>query len=88
MTLRVVRDLLGELAFSEADQATLTMQNIDGTITWNQEAEGPPQEIAIGPVALQVIRDTLEKLDRSGKLQIAWLPLYERFTATTLRVEG
>lgn len=76
-TLRVVRDLQGEIGFSEGELKDLGLRQEDGRTFW-EENKVPPKEVAIGAAALGASLAMFETLDRTKKLTIEYLPLYER----------
>jgi len=78
-TLRIVRDLLGELSFSEEEHAALELRMEDGgAIHWKREAD-EPKKIEIGPKARKIIADRLRDLSARNLLTLQHMDLYERF---------
>lgn len=75
-TLRIVRDLQGELSFSEEESAKLGLAEKDGQITWADNV--PPKDIKIGPAGLEAALGLFRKMDSEEKLTFEVLPLYER----------
>ena len=76
-TLRVVRDLQGEIGFSEEELKELGLHQEGGRTFWEQNKVSP-KEVSIGPAALEASLSMFQKLDQAQKLTIEYLPLYER----------
>ncbi len=81
VTLRIVRDLQGELGFSEDEMATLQFEEDNGQVRWNPDVEAAqtPKEFNFGPAALRIIREQLEKVSARKALTLQQLTLYDRF---------
>jgi hypothetical protein len=77
-SLRIVGDLRRELSFSEHESEAFKIEQIGERILWDDKAERP-KEVQIGPAAMRLVVETLEKLSNSSKLSIGQVPLYERF---------
>lgn len=78
VTLKIVRDLKGELSFTEQEVTELKMKQVDEMVYW--DTTNPlVKEIEIGPKGMSLIVDKLEQLENSKKLSMQQLPLYERF---------
>lgn len=78
VNLRIVSDLRRELSFSEQESAAFKIEQLGEQIRWDDKAE-TPKAVHIGPAAMRLIVETLEKLSNSSKLSIGQVPLYERF---------
>ncbi len=78
VNLRIVSDLRRELSFSEQESAAFKIEQAGEQIRWDDKAE-TPKAVHIGPAAMRLIVDTLEKLNAASKLTIGQAPLYERF---------
>lgn len=85
MTLRIVRDLQGELSFTEEEVAVLELgeqKDADGKPTgkigWSQDAP-QTKEFDFKPAATRIIKEQLEKANASKSLTLAQLSLYEKF---------
>ena len=76
-TLKIVRQLREALSFSEDEHATLQFKQDDKRLAWQDE--GQPADIEIGSKAQALIVETLEKLDKDGKLTEQHMSLYEKF---------
>ena len=86
LTLRIVKDLKDALSLSEGELAALKgLMEIgeDGGVNLSPKADTAvfPKEISIGPEAYKVVMDAFSGLDRKNKMQMAFLPLYDRLTA-------
>lgn len=79
-TLKIVRDLLDRLGFTEAEHQVLQIRQDGDEVHWVREVD-TPVEIEVGVTAYQVIQTTLRNLERQKKLRLEHLPLYERFEA-------
>ena len=78
LTLKIVKDLQGELSFSEAEIELYGFDQRDGSLYWESEKE-TPKEVDVGKKALSVISERLEELNKGAKLSMDQLSLYERF---------
>jgi len=81
ITLRLVRDIQGEVGFSDADVKALKFTDRPGGgIDWNLKAAAAAEkEIHFGEAALGMIRDTFRKMNEENKLSLMHLPLFEKF---------
>jgi hypothetical protein len=86
-TLRLVRDLLGELSFSEAEHVAFQITVEDGRATWNQAAE-QKKDVEIGATAQKIIIKAFRDLEGARRLRLDFLPLYERFVENGTHTEG
>jgi len=77
-TLKIVRKLREDLSFSEEEHAALQFKQEGGNVQWKQGGD-IPKEISVGEKAMDVIVNTLKKLDRDKKLQESHFAIYERF---------
>ena len=91
LTLKIVREMKEALSFTEDDHKVLQVKvggekvEVDGVemtvpegqIRWTDAL--PPKEIEIGDKAKEVIRKSLEKLDKEEKLTQAHFSLCEKF---------
>jgi len=85
VTLRILRDLLNNLSFSESEVGSLKFQdNPNGTIQWSPEGD-IPKEVEIGPSALKIILEAFKKGDEAGTLSLMHLAIYDRLTEQTLK---
>jgi hypothetical protein len=76
ITLRIVSDLRSRLSFSEEELAKAEFIVSESGTKWKHDIES---EIEIGPKAFSLIFNSLESLNRQGKLTLEHLPLYDRF---------
>lgn len=84
VTLRIIRDLQGELSFTEEEIEHYGIENHqlpDGrtTITWNPELIDETKDIKIGKAAKATVTKALMKLDAQSQLHVSMLPIYEKF---------
>ena len=77
ITLRVIKDLMDDIGFQENEIKELSLQTIDGTHRWNQEAE-KEKDFNIGSAALGVIASELKKMSDAKELLIEYLDLYDK----------
>ena len=77
LTMKLVQGLSDLLGFDEAEQVKIGFKQEEGRYTWDPNLK--PQELAIGELSLDLIRDTLKKLDDERKITVDLLPLFERF---------
>jgi len=76
-TLKIVRKLREDLSFSEEEIKETGLEgNQDGGLTWKKSIT---KEIAIGEVAMGLIKKQFEKLDKEGKLHETHMDIYEKF---------
>lgn len=80
-TLRIVRELEGELSFSEKEIDGYEIKVNDGSITWSAEKEQKlgEKDVKIGATGLEIIRKELKKLDEADKLTKDHFALCEKF---------
>ena len=78
-SLKILRELREDLAFSEEENAALEFKTEDGGIVqWRKDAD-VVKDVQIGEIAHGIIVDTLRQLDRQKKLHESHMGLYERF---------
>jgi hypothetical protein len=75
-TIKIVRDLVDHLGFTEQEfkECNITIQ--DNQAHWDKEIE---IEFEFGPKALSMVVTALEKLNKENKLTVNYLPVYEKF---------
>ena len=83
-TLRILRDLKGELSFSEEELkdygiTTQILASGDAAIKWENEFNFETKDIVIGEAAHGIIVGQLQQLDRQGLLREQALTLWEKF---------
>ena len=81
VTLRIIRDLQGDLSFSEEEIKEWDVQYQAGRVLWDEEKAGL-KDIAVGERASEIIADALRKLDSENKLHIGQIDLFEKFVKT------
>lgn len=83
-TLRILRDLRGELSFTEKELKDYGIKNRilpegGALIEWSREFDSVSQEIGIGEAAHGIIVAQLQQLDKQGLLREQALTLWEKF---------
>jgi len=89
LTIKVIRDLKDEIAFSDQELVDLKLEQVDeGRRTvWDAEAaEKHKKDIDFGTKGVEIIKETLQNLDAKKILSIEALPLWEKFVETPLKV--
>lgn len=80
ITLKLLRQFREELSFSEREHKTLNLRTENGLTYWNiKKQEEGIKEIKVGEVMKNIVKDTLQKLDKQEKLQEIHMSLYEKF---------
>mgnify|MGYP001590341729 FL=1 len=78
LTLKVLRNLQGDLSFTEEELAKYNFVQRDGTVTWDNKAE-QSKEIEMGKKANELIASALSNLNSQKKLRMEHFDLYEKF---------
>ena len=83
VTLKIIRDLQGSLAFSEEEIAATKMSQLDSgdgksRIVWDT-AVSLDKDVELGPKATSIVVERLESLEKSKRLNMNQFELYERF---------
>lgn len=76
-TLRVVRDLQGELSFSEEEHKEINFRQEGTQVRWDPH-NAALKEVPIGPAAMDAALFMFKKLDETQTLTLEYLPLYEK----------
>lgn len=76
-TLKIIRDMKGELSFTEEEHKILKFRQEGETIHWEDGFEN--KEINFGEKATDIITDAFKKLNDQKKLRIEHMELYEKF---------
>src|SRR3990172_10013569 len=76
LTIKMVRDLIDRLSFSEQEFKDLNIRTEGSQALWDKEIE---IEVEIGPKALAIIVAALERLNQEKKLTVGYIPVYEKF---------
>jgi len=84
VTLKIVRELQNQLAFSEAEIKRFKMKNTrtpDGGafVTWDSDFTDETKDVKIGEVAHGIIVEQLKMLESQKRLRLEMLDLYEKF---------
>ena len=78
LTLKVLRNLQGDLSFTEEEIALYKFVQKDGTVTWDDKA-GQSKEIELGKKADEIIVSALTELNNKKKLRAEHFDLYVKF---------
>ena len=77
LTMKLVQGLSDLLGFDEAEQEAIGFKQEADRITWDPKAK--PQDLDIGALSRDLLRDALKKLDDEGKITMELLPLHDKF---------
>jgi hypothetical protein len=77
-TLRTLRDLRAELAFSDEETKTLNVR-IEGTATKWDPGKAKPKTIAFVRIAWELTAGALQDLNKKKKLNVECVELYDKF---------
>ncbi len=80
LQMKLVQGLSDLLVLDEKEQEAVNFKQEDGRSTWDSKVK--PQELAIGDLAFDVIRDALKKLSGENKLPVDLVALYGKFVDT------
>ena len=79
-TLRIIRKLREQLAFSEEEVAEWVIRREGTMVHWKDDlGEGPTVVVQMGPRARTIIAESLDGLNAAKKLRAEHLDLYDRF---------
>ena len=78
LTYKILRDLKSNIGFSEDELVEFEIVHKDGKMTWNRTKE-KEKEITIGEKGLEIIENSLKRLNDEKKITDISGPLYERF---------
>ena len=76
-TLKIIRDMRGELSFTEEEHQILKFRQEAEMTYWEDGFED--KEINFGEKATDIISDAFKKLNGQKKLRIEHMGLYEKF---------
>ena len=80
MTIRILRDLKDELGFSEEEVKKSKLKEVPGGVQWDAGMVAKMhKDVPMGEKARDIIRESLEGLEKQKKLKLEFLDLYERF---------
>lgn len=77
LTMKLVQGLSDLLGFDEDEQKAINFKQEEGRVTWDPKVK--PQELDIGELAHDVIRDALKKLSDEQKLPLNLVALFDKF---------
>lgn len=92
-TLKIVMELRAALSFSEEEHKAFSLKEVPAEngegamVQWDKEAE-KPKDVAIGPVAFELIKKALKDMDAKKKLTVAHVAIYERFVVQPTSPNG
>jgi hemerythrin superfamily protein len=78
ITLRIVRDLRNNLSLTEEEIKDQEVKQDETTQLIKWKNPDYKKEIVIGEKAMDIIAESLTKLNRENKLTMEYLPLYEK----------
>ena len=76
--LKTLNKLADELGFDERELTDWCIEEEEQRITWDQD-EAEEKEMAFGSVAIELVVDALQWLDREERLDMRLLGLCEKF---------
>ncbi len=76
--LKIIRKLQEDLSFSEEEHKELKFVQESEGVRWDDKKE-IPKDVQIGEKAMDIIVDSLKKLNAQKKLSMDQLGIYERF---------
>jgi len=79
VTLKIIRDLQGELGFSEEEHKKYEFRQEGDAVMFAPCAATDLKDVQMGEKATDIIRDAFKKLDSEGKLSIQVIDLYSKF---------
>ena len=80
MTIRILRDLKDELGFSEEEVKKSKLKEVPGGVQWDAGMVAKMhKDVPMGEKARDIIRESLDGLEKQKKLKLEFLDLYERF---------
>ena len=77
LTMKIVRDLRGELGFSEKELKEWEIANDGDNISWNDQVQ--EKDIEVGEKTHQMVADALKALDENGGITEQHLSLCDKF---------
>lgn len=88
LTLKLTRDMVNNVGFSEEDLSALNFVENEELqqVTWDEGF--PVKTVGFGPKGLEVIIKAFEKLSRDGKMTMEHLPVAERFIDEAAALAG
>ena len=82
----VLRELMGELGFNEADHDDIGLTEEDGNVSWD-EKKAVLKEVSIGLVAYDLIKKGFKKLDSEKLITLDLMPTYKRFVEDEVSIK-
>lgn len=76
--LKLIRVARENLSFNDKENKALKFKQVGEQITWDQEA-AIEKEVKLGEMAVDIIKKSLQKLDKEEKLHEQHFSLYEKF---------
>ncbi|KKM75730.1 hypothetical protein LCGC14_1387250 [marine sediment metagenome] len=78
VTMKVVRDLLAGVSFTDEETVEYELIQTATQVTWNVDTI-KEVEVEIGTKAMSIIVDALQKLDADKKFTLDTVALYDKF---------
>ena len=78
-TLKIISETRSSLAPSEDDHKKFNIRQQGDQILWDSAKGAEEVEIPIGDVAVNIIADSLKKMDEAEILGVQHISLYEKF---------
>lgn len=81
LSLRILRKLREDFSFSDEEQKMFEFKfNPElGQVSWDPNYSDVEKEVEIGVRGLEIIKETLESLNKQKKLNAEMIGLYEKF---------
>ena len=79
ITLKILRKLQEDLSFSEEELALYKIVPKDNMVSWDNTVQPQEKEIPIGQKAVDIIKESLVKLDEQKKLNQEHFDIYVKF---------
>jgi len=86
VTLKIVQELKMVLAFSEEEVKEHTIEQLEGNsgVKWNPKSNEYTKDIPIGPRAMSIIVEELERRNEAKELEADFISLYDKFMEDNL----
>ena len=79
ITFQILISLKKSLSFTEKEIKDFSINEKEGRVTWKKSVD---KDVEIGEKAIDIIKTSLEKLDKDGKINEHNITLYEKFIKT------
>lgn len=78
VNLRITQELISVLGLKAEELKELSIREEDGHIVWDNSKE-QALEIDLSEAQVELLAQSLKDLDEKGELELALLPLYDKF---------